>query len=108
MNRRDFRKEYAAIASAMGSHFHDGNAHDDERTAREIRSDLPAGPRARLISKILEDADRLLPNLENCWKALAEESNRQAETANEAREWLDRMVVIWENELARIRKDLLR
>lgn len=106
MNRHEFRAAYASIASALGSEFHDASAHDDDRTAREIRSDLPDAQRVRLISTIISDANRMVPDLNNCWEVMAEEANRQIASQDEAREWLIHMVDVWKVELARIQGGL--
>lgn len=105
MNRQDFRSKYSSVASALGSHFHDGSAHEDEKIAQEIRSDLPQESRVRLITKMLADANRLLPNLDDCWQLMAEEANRQIESANDAREWLSRIIAVWQDELDRIQNN---
>lgn len=104
MNRHDFYKEYPSIAVALGSSFHDGSAHDDQRIAREIRGDLPAAKRTRLIQRILADLDRLLPNLDKCWDFVAEAANRQLVNQEDTREWLDERIADWNDELERLRE----
>lgn len=104
MNRHDFYQEYPSIAVALGSSFHDGSAHDDQRIAREIRSDLSAVDRARLIQRILTDLDRLLPNLDKCWDFVAEAANRQLVNQETTRKWLDERIVDWIAELERLQE----
>lgn len=101
MKSTEFYDAYPALASAFGA-FCDSPAHDDEQLAREMRSDLPADRRANLISQTLGDAHRFMPTIDQNWELLRKEVNRRLYTCDDARDWLIRITVAWQEELTRL------
>lgn len=103
MDMDSFREAYPSLDTALGGEFHDSDTGDDLAIARNVRFDLPAGSRARFLSDLLDDAQRALANVSKLWELIAADANRCLYSESETREWLSRMVVVWKDELTKIK-----
>lgn len=101
MNKHEFSQVYPSLGPALGE-FHDSETADDERNAKETRLDLPAGERAQLLARVLADAHQLMTSIDDHWESLAQKANRQLDSRDQARDWLIRVVVSWQEELSRL------
>lgn len=104
MNNRDFSKAYPSLDGALAGEFQYPDGRSDDDLARTYRSDLSGNDRANALRHLLSDCYRLLPNIETQWEALAHATNRHFDTPALAKEWLNRIISIWENLLREVER----
>lgn len=105
MNWREFADKYPALSGTLAGDFHDSETVDDESNARNLRNDLSAGDRIDLLDELLADAHNLMANIDRDWEVMITKANRQIYNATDARAWLMRVIVAWQEELARLRSN---
>jgi len=102
MNRREFSEIYPTLSGALAGEFQYPAGRSDEELARSLRDDLPRVNRRKLIQRLLGDCYKLLPDIEGQWQALSDAANRSLDTPEQARCWLNRIMVVWERTLLEI------
>lgn len=81
---------------------------DDEAIARRIRSDLPDHHRLQIFTTLAAEAPAVAKEMERHLDAFREYTNKDFADAAQARAWLLPLILIWEEEAARLRKKAAR
>lgn len=102
MKWKSFIEKYPGLSGELAGHFHESETVDDEYNARNLRTDLPAGDRIDLLRELLADAHKLMANIGDDWQIMIEMANRQIYNLADARAWLMRIIVAWQEELTRL------
>lgn len=105
MNRKDFDKKYPGLAGALAGDFHDSETVDDESNARNLRNDLTSADRIDLFRELLRDGHKLMANIDGDWQVMIAMANRQIYNVADARTWLMRVMVAWQEEMTRLQSN---
>lgn len=84
--------------------------HAPNRTDEQIAHDLVYKDSEKIrpevfrqwLRDLISDAHRVRADIADNWQALTDEVNRCLYTEEEAAAWLDRMIAVWERELAKL------
>ena len=105
INWNNFYEKYPGLGGELGGYFHDTETVDDESNARNLRTDLTPDDRIDLLRELMGDAHKLMANIDDDWQAMAASANRQIYNVADARAWLMRIMVVWQEELTRLQSN---
>lgn len=100
MNYDDlFDQTCPSLSGVLAGEFYDGHAPTDEETARRVGPD-PRTPDAAdervSMESLVEDCRTALENIEKFWKPISRGAGKDFSGPDETREWLTRMMRVWE------------
>lgn len=102
MDSDGFRKAYPGLSGEFAGPFQYPGERTDEQLAADIHEGLTDEQRREVLSAIIRQGNDLLLNLHDAWEACADVVNRDFRDETEAREWLGRVVGVWERELGKL------
>lgn len=105
MNIEEFEAKHPDFAGLADDFSDPPPSHTtDEALARSVRRGWDDWERIRAIGCLLREAHSIRANLDEEWVAMGEFLSRPFSRREDAVRWLDRVVPVWEEELARLER----
>lgn len=103
MNRNEFADAYPTLSGILGAEFYDGDGTIEEIAARAIEEPtVRREHRHAVLRDLVKEGNLVMMRIDQDWTALHQASNRPMHSPGEAREWLMRVLLVWEKALGEI------
>jgi hypothetical protein len=103
MKGNEFTEKYPDLAPTLMGYFDMSDLTDEEIAQEAVKlEDRPAVHRAKVIDSLVKESHKLLLDIDRDWDAFGDVANRPFRDAQQAREWLMRILAVWEKALREI------
>lgn len=103
MDEKQFSEKYPALAPTLMGYFDMSDISDEKIAEQAVEySGFPREERAAAIRDLIADCNRLCLNLDKEWPTFRDVANRHLDSPELAKEWLVRVMGVWERALNKL------